>query len=102
MNNEKAHASLPFVVNGFGGDFKVVLRLEPSGVAISTSGELGDAIETARFIVNACNSHEQLVEALKRAESFLLERYGHADAQYDAEALSVLAALAASSPEVRS
>lgn len=53
-------AQLPYVVNGFGGDFKVLARMQPHEVAISTRGELGGEIETASFIVEACNSYAGL------------------------------------------
>ncbi len=66
-----AHTPTPYVVNGFGGDYQVVARLEPHGVAISSESARGGEIETASFIVRACNSHDALVAALEKADEIL-------------------------------
>ncbi len=95
------HTPTPYVVNGFGGDYRVVARLEPHGVAISAKGERGDEIETADFIVRACNSHAALVAALERAELLLSGwrttheegRYGNAPINSTRQWLSDVAAI---------
>lgn len=64
-----AHTPTPYVVNGFGGDFHVVAGMQPHEVAISSRGARGGEIETASFIVRACNSHDALVAALESLKS---------------------------------
>jgi hypothetical protein len=71
MSNQKKHTPTPWVVNGFGGDFNLIARMDGHGVAISATAPLGEELEDARFIVLAVNSHEALVEALER----LMEDY---------------------------
>jgi hypothetical protein len=54
-----------WVVNGFGGDFKVIARMDGHGVAVCSQAPIGYEIEDARFIVRACNAHDELVAALR-------------------------------------
>lgn len=54
------HTPTPYVVNGFGGDFEVIARMQPHEVAISARSSHRDEIATATFIVEACNSHASL------------------------------------------
>jgi hypothetical protein len=63
--SETKRTAGPWVVNGFGGDFKVVARMDGHGVAVCSRAPIGDEIEDARFIVRACNSHDDLVAALE-------------------------------------
>lgn len=96
MSNAK-HTSGPWVVNGFGGDYQVVCRLEPHGVAVSAMAARGDEIKTAKLIAAA----PDLLEALTEAHILLRERFGHADAQYDGEALHVLTVIDAALAKVQ-
>jgi hypothetical protein len=64
------HTKGPWTVNGFGGDFEVIARLVPSGVAISAKSPCAseDAIATARLIAAA----PQLLDALIGGQAALL------------------------------
>lgn len=79
MSELNIDAMLPLHVNGFGGDFKVVARLEPHGVAISTRGERCNEIDAASFIVTAVNAHAELLAALSESAAIMkrLQDGGH-------------------------
>jgi hypothetical protein len=61
------HTPGPWEVNAFGGDFEVIARLVPSGVAVSANQPCADrdAIATARLIASA----PALLNALQAQEA---------------------------------
>jgi hypothetical protein len=60
-SNEAVHTPGPWVVNGFGGGFRVIARMQPHEVAVSATAQGGDEISNARLIAAA----PELLEALQ-------------------------------------
>ncbi len=61
------HTPGPWVVNGCGGDFKLVARMH-AGVMVAAAAPLGDPLLDARLIAAAPN----LLAAAKAAAQFIL------------------------------